>query len=147
MARAKYIVVILTIVACALVATTFAAITINQNLASSGTIAAGPNVAVFSNSGCTTALTSISWGSIEAGGSATQTIYVENTGGSSMTLSISVGSWSPSTAGTYITISWTNQGAIVAAGTSVPVVLTLTVSSSVTGITSFSNTITVSGSG
>jgi hypothetical protein len=107
-------------------------------------------VGVFSNSACTSAVTSISWGSIEVGGSTSQTIYIEDTGGAAMTVSISVGSWSPSTASTYLTLTWTGQGSKISPGVNgaLAVTLTLTVSSSTpTSITTFSNTITISGTG
>jgi hypothetical protein len=102
---------------------------------------------VYSDSACTTNMTSINWGSIAAGGTATQTVYVKNTGTGTMTLSLTASNWSPSGASTYITISWNQQGTQLSAGGSVAATLTLTVSSSITGITSFSNTITISGTG
>ena len=146
----KYLVVLLTAAAIAVAGLTLAAITVNQGIQSSGTITAGPNVGVFSNSACTTAITSISWGSIEAGNSASQTIYIEDTGGVAMTPSISVSNWSPSTASTYISLTWSSLPSSIGTGVSnaVAVTLTLTVSSSTpTSITSFSNSITISGTG
>jgi hypothetical protein len=107
-------------------------------------------VGVYSSSACTTAVTSISWGSIEAGSSATYTVYIEDTGGSQMAPSITVGSWSPSTASSYITITWTTLPSEIQPGVSNAVAVTFTcaVSSSIsTSITSFSNTITISGTG
>lgn len=88
-------------------------------------------------------------GSVEAGGSTSQTIYVEDTGGAAMTLSITVSGWAPSTASTYITLTWNGQGTQIQPGVSgaLPVTLTLTVSSSITGISTFSNSITISGTG
>ena len=140
---------ILIVAALAIAVITMAVITINQNVSTTGTITAGPNVGVFSNSACTTSLSSMNWGSIEAGGSATQTIYVEDTGGAAMTPSISVSNWSPSTASSYITITWSTLPSSISTGVSnaVAVTLTLTVSGSITGISSFSNTITISGTG
>ena len=146
----KLTVILLTVAALAVALTTIAAITINQSVSSSGTITTGPNVGVYSSSACSNAVTSISWGSIEAGGSTSQTIYIENTGGTAMAPSISISNWSPSTASTYITITWSNLPASISPGVSnaVAVTLTLTVSSSTpTSITSFSNTITISGTG
>jgi hypothetical protein len=147
--RGKYLVVILTIAACVLVGTTFAAITVNQNLASSGTIQTGPNIGVYSNSACTLAMTSLNWGTIQAGSSATVTLYIEDTGGSQMAPSITVSNWNPSTASNYITIAWTTLPSEIQPGISgaIAVTLTLTVSSTITGITSFTNSITVSGTG
>jgi len=148
--KSKILVILLTVAAIALAGVTFAAITSNLSVSSSGTVTAGPNVGVYSNSACTTAVTSISWGSIEAGGSTSQTIYVEDTGGTAMTLSISVANWSPSAANSYITLAWTGQGSQIQPGISgvLAVTITLSVSSSTpTSITSFSNSITISGTG
>ena len=133
--------------ALALTVTTWAAVTVNQNISSTGSIATAPNIGVYSDSACTTSLTSINWGSITAGGTVTQTVYVKNTGTGSMTLSLTVNNWNPATASTYISVSWNQVGTQLSAGQSVAATLTLTVSSSITGITSFSNTITISGSG
>ena len=143
----KYLVIVLTVAAFALATLTLAAINVSQNVSSSGTITTSPNIGVYSDSACTTNMTSINWGSVAAGGTATQTVYVKNTGTGTMTLSLAVSNWSPSGASTYITISWNQQGTQLSAGGSVAATLTLTVSSSITGITSFSNTIAISGTG
>lgn len=142
----KLLAIVLTVAALALGASTLAAITVTQNISSSGVVTS-PNIGLYSDSGCTTNMTSINWGSVAAGGTATQTVYVKDTGTGAMTLSLAVSNWSPSGASTYITISWNQQGTQLSAGQSVAATLTLTVSSSITGITSFSNTITISGTG
>jgi uncharacterized repeat protein (TIGR01451 family) len=148
MAKAsKLVVIVLTVAAFALAALTLAAINVSQNVSSSGTIATSPNIGVYSDSACTTNMTSVNWGSVAAGGTATQTVYVKNTGTGTMTLSLAVSNWIPSGASTYITISWNQQGTQLSAGGSVAATLTLTVSSSITGITSFSNTSAISGTG
>jgi hypothetical protein len=90
-------------------------------------------------------VTSISWGNIAAGSGTTQTVYVKNTGTGSITLSMSVSSWNPTVASTYITISWNQDGTQLTVGQSVTAALTLSVSASATGFTSFSNTLTISG--
>jgi hypothetical protein len=92
-------------------------------------------------------MTSVNWGSLAAGDTATQTVYVKNAGTGAMSLSLAVSDWSPSGASTYITISWNKQGTQLSAGQSVAATLTLTVSSSITGISSFSNAIMISGTG
>ena len=143
-------VIILVIVGVALTITTIGAITINQNLSSGGTITAGPNLGVYSTSACTgSQMTSISWESVEAGGSASQTIYIEDTGATQMSPSITISNWSPSGVNTYISITWSTLPAEIQPGVSnaIAVTLTLTVSSSITGITTFSNSITISGTG
>ena len=146
----KYLVVVLTAAAIALAGSTIAAVTLNQGASSSKIITTDPNIGVYSDSACTNSLTSINWGSIEVGGSASQTIYIEDTGGTAMTPSISVSNWSPSTACTYITLTWSTLPSSIGTGVSnaAAVTLTLTVSSSTpTSITSFSNSITISGTG
>jgi hypothetical protein len=81
----------------------------SQTVPSQGTVSA-VNVGVYSDSACTQNLTSINWGSIAPVNSTTRTIYVKNTGTISMTLSMTTGSWVPSNANTYISLSW-NRGA------------------------------------
>jgi hypothetical protein len=143
----KLLIIILTAAALSLGVSTMAAISVNQNVSSTGTITTSPNIGVYSDSGCTTNVTSIAWGSIAAGGSSTHTVYVKNTGTGTMTLGLSTSSWSPAGAGTYITVSWNKEGTTLSAGSSVAATITLSVSSSITGITTFGNSITISGTG
>jgi hypothetical protein len=126
--------------------TTAGLLTVTQTISSSGTITA-LNVGVYSDSACTQSLTSISWGQIAAGGSASKTIYIKNTGNAPITLSMSTDSWGPSGANGPITITWDKSGASLNVGQSTSAVLTLAVSSSISGITSFSVNIEIIGSG
>ncbi len=126
---------------------TFSAINVSKNVSSSGTITTSPNIGVFSDSACTINMTSINWGSVAAGGSTTQTAYAKNTGTGTMTLSLAASNWSPTTANTYITVSWNQQGTQLLAGQSVAAIITLTVASAITGFTTFSNNIAITGTG
>ena len=141
----KYLAIALTVLSIVLAATTYAALNVSQNITSSGSIATSPNVSVYSDSACTTVITSINWGSLSTGDSSIHTVYVKNTGIASMTLSMIANNWSPAGAGTYLTISWNQEGTELSAGQSVAAIITLTVSPSTTGITNFSNTITITG--
>jgi len=145
----KLTIIFLTAAAIAIAGLTTAAITVNQNVGSSGSITAGPNIGVFCDSACTQQVTSINWGSIKLGGSTNQTIYIEDTGGVQMAPSITVTNWSPAAASTYITITWSTLPSEIQPGASnaKAVTLTLTVSSSITGISSFTNQITITGTG
>ena len=145
--NSKIIVIALTIIALSLVGTTLAAITVNQNLTSTGSIATTANIGVYSDAACTNPLTNINWGSRSAGNTATQTVYVKNTGTSSLTLTLATTNWNPTVASNYITVSWNRQGTLLTAGQSTTATITLTVSQSITGVTTFSNTITISGTG
>ena len=138
--------VALILVAIALTATTYGAISVNQSLSSSGSIAVTPNLALYSNSMCTTILSAIDWGTITPGNNQNRTVYVKNTGtGISLTLSMSTNNWIPSTADGPITISWDKEGAIIAPGRATAAVITLTSSSSIVDVTNFSVQIMISG--
>jgi hypothetical protein len=130
----------------ALTATTYAALTTTQNLSSAGSINVSPNLGVYSDSGCTTPLSSIAWGSLSGGGNKTQTVYVKNTGtGSSLTLSMTASNWSPVSASSYMTVTWNKAGTVLTPGASTSAIITLTVSPSVTDITSFNVQISITG--
>ena len=75
----------------------------------------------------------------------TFTMYVKNTGTVSVTLNMTVSGWSPASASSYITLTWNQEQTMLAVGQVVTAVLTLTVSSSITGVTTFSNDITITG--
>jgi hypothetical protein len=118
-----------------------------QQVPSSGTVSA-VNVGVYIDSGCTNNCTSISWGNIAPGGTATYTVYVRNEGSVPMTLSMTTSSWNPSAANGPITLTWNRANYNLTAGASVSATLTLTVSSSISSsITSFSFNIVITGTG
>jgi len=143
---AKLIVIALTVTALTLAATTLAAINVNRDIISSGDVTTTPNINVYSDSACTQNLTTINWGTIEAGSSTNQTIYVKNTGTGTLTLSLATSNWIPVEASSYLTIDWNKTGTHLSAGQSTSAILTLTVASNTTGVTTFSNTITIRGS-
>jgi len=127
-----------------LVATGISALVATQRVSTSGNINA-VGVGVYSNSNCTTVLTNIPWGALNPGGTATQTMYVKNTGNMQETLNMTTSAWNPPSASNYITVSWNQQGSVLAANQVVTAVLTLTVSSSISGITAFLFNITIAG--
>ena len=121
-----------------------ALLTSSQTVSNNGTVKA-IGVGVYSDSGCTLALTSINWGSFEAGSSKNYTIYVKNNGNVAVVLSKSTGNWNPASASTYMTFSWNRDSYVLTAGTSVSARLTLTVASNINGINTFSFDITITG--
>jgi hypothetical protein len=114
----------------------------NKTVSNTGSIKTA-GVGVYSDSACTTKVTSINWGTIEAGSNASATVYIRNEGDAAATLSKTTSNWSPSTASTYITLNWNYAGATLNANDVVQVKFTLVVSSSISGITSFSFDITI----
>ena len=120
-------------------------VTVTRTLSSSGTIKT-INVEVFWDAGCTQIITDIDWGVLEPGESTSQTIYVKNTGSTAMMLSMAYSGWNPVEAGTYLSLTWDREGAIVAVDEVASAMLTLHVSDTIAGITSYSFDITVAGS-
>ena len=115
-----------------------------QSVPSGGTVTA-VNVGVYTNNACTTNCTSIDWGTLAPGNSATRTIYVKNTGTIPVKLGMTTTSWLPSNGNSYLNVSWNREGTVLVAGSSVSAVLTLTASASAGNITTFSFNIIVSG--
>ena len=116
-----------------------------QTVTNTGSITA-VGVGVYSNSGCTTVLSTIPWGTLNPGSTSTYTIYVKDTGDTAVTLSMVTSGWNPSTASNYITLTWNQNGTTLQASNSVAALLTLSVSSSISSsITSFSFNITITG--
>lgn len=84
--------------------TTLGLLTMSQTITSSGTITS-INVAVFSDSACTTPVNTVSWGLISPGTSVSRTVYVKNTGNNPLTLNMHSESWGPSGANNSISFN------------------------------------------
>ena len=104
-------------------------------------------VEAYWDQGCTDLVISINWGKIEPAASRKVIVYLRNEGNSPITLSLTTKSWSPSQASTYITLSWNYTGSSIQPNEFKPVTLSLTISQSITGITSFGFDIVITGEG
>jgi len=135
---------VLAIAVAGMVATAVGALVATRTISNVGNLQA-IGVGVYWDSSCSNAVTSIDWGALDPGASKQFTIYVKNEGSVSVKLSMTVGNWNPSSASSYITLSWNRENSVLTAGSVVSAVLTLSVSSSVSGVTSFSFDITISG--
>lgn len=102
-------------------------------------------VGVYRENECINETTTINWGYIEPGSTQNVTIYIRNEGNIPMTLNMTTDNWNPSSASTYITLSWNQEGSQVNAQSVLETVLTLSVSSSISEIDSFSFDITITG--
>ena len=103
------------------------------------------NVGVFQDSTCTQVLSTLNWGTLKPGTSANRTVYVKNTGNTALTLNMTVTTWNPSVAASYITLTWNRQSFVLAGGNSVPALLVLSVSANVNGFTGFQCTTIIAG--
>ena len=120
-------------------------VTVTRTLSSSGTVNT-INVEVFWDVNCTQIITDIDWGVLDPGENTSKTIYIKNTGSTAMTLNMTYSGWNPVEAGTYLSLTWDREGAIVAVDEVVSAVLMLHVSDIIAGITSYSFDITIAGS-
>ena len=118
----------------------------NKTVSSSGSVK-GVGVGVYWNQACTNVTSSISWGMLDPGSNVNKTIYIRNEGNSAATLSMTTSNWNPTSASSYMTLSWDYGGQTLSVNQVVQVKLTLAVSSSVTGITNFSFDITITAVG
>jgi len=128
--------IFLTLVTAGLIAT--------QTIPSNGTVSA-VNVGVYTDSQATQNCTSLNWGTLSPGNTASKTVYVKNTGTVPVTLTMTTGNWTPTTANSKITLTWNRQNTILNAGQSISANLTLAVASDTTGITAFSFNTVITG--
>jgi hypothetical protein len=132
------------VVGLVLAVTTAGLLSVSQSVPSSGTITT-VNVGVYSDSACNLPLTSIDWGTISPGNIVTRIIYVKNTGTAQITLSMTKTDWNPPSADGPITLTWDKGGTTLNANQVATATLTLSVSSSISGITIFSVNIVITG--
>jgi hypothetical protein len=116
----------------------------SQSVPYNGTISA-VNLAIYSDSGLTQNCTSLNIGTVNPGGTATQTIYVKNTGTVPETLTMAVNNWNPVGASSSLTITWDKQNSVLSAGQSIQATLTLAVAANTGSLTTFSCSVTFTG--
>ncbi len=137
-------VIALTITALALTVTTLAVLSSNQTVPLSGTINA-VNLEVYTDSDCTQTATTLDVGTLSPGATATQTVYVKNTGNVPETLTMTENNWSPTSASSYLTLTWNRQNNVLNAGNSIQATLTLTAATNTGSLTTFSCDVTITG--
>jgi hypothetical protein len=122
------------------------AIQTSKSLSNSGSVR-GVGVGIYQYQNCTSPVSSFNWGTLDPGASVDKTVYIRNEGNSPATLSMAVSNWNPASASNYMTLTWDYGGQTLSAGQVIQVKFTLSVSSSVSGITSFSFDIAITASG
>ena len=135
---------VLAIAAMGIVVSALGVLVATRTISNTGNVKA-IGVGVYWDSGCTNVVSSIDWGALEPGATIDKTIYVKNEGSVALTLSMSTDNWNPSSASSYMTLSWNRENYVLNSGSVVSAVLTLSVSSGISGITNFSFDITISG--
>lgn len=128
-----------------LVSQAFPATQTSRKLSSAGSIQTTAEIGVYSNFQCTNPLTSLSWGTLEPGGSQAIVCYIKNEGTSALTLSMYPSGWDPTEAADYLTLSWNYNGNPISPDASVQVTFTLFVDENIEGISSFSFDVNIVG--
>ncbi len=103
-------------------------------------------IGVYWDEQSTRSVNALDWGSLAPGSSKSFTVYISNEGALPLTLSLSTSDWSPTAASTYMTLTWDYNGRTLKADTTIPVTITLTVSTDISGINTFNFDITAVGS-
>jgi hypothetical protein len=115
-----------------------------SNTGNIGTLQA-VGVEIYTDASLTRKATSISWGTLSPGTQRTFSIYIRNEGNTLITLRQSVSDWNPSNAAAYMTLTWNYAGQTLGIGQGMQITLTLTVSTSISGINDFSFDIIIVG--
>jgi hypothetical protein len=116
----------------------------SQRIPNSGDVRA-VGVCVCWDSDCVNNVTFIDWQFIEPGKNTTVSVYIANKGTLSMKLNMTTEYWNPTSASSKIFLTWNRENYVLNAGSIVQAVLTLSVSSDISDITSFSFDIIITG--
>jgi hypothetical protein len=162
-------VVALIVVGIILTSATTALLTISQSIPTSGTVATPTptptpstppivptptpsqgtvDIGVYSDSAFTneySSTNSIAWGAVMPGQNATKTVYIRNEGTTAVELHLTTANLTPTSAEGLITVTWNKEGTTLAVGANTSATLTLSVSSSISGITSYSVDVVITG--
>jgi len=113
---------------------------------SASAVEAGANIGVYWDQGCTQSVDSISWGTLQPGGTQEVDVYVRNEGNDTSYLSLSTQGWQPGNAYLSLNFWWSCQNTTIASGQVVRVTQTLHVPSDFAGgFSSFSFNIVFEG--
>jgi len=146
--KTKPLIIIAVLAACLIVTTTWGVIlTLNprsreKTLPMSGVIAIG-DFGIYWEANCSTHVTSINWGTIEAGANSSVTVYVQHEGTVPFTLYYVLSGWNPVNTSEFITLGWDYDNATINTDDVIPITLTLNVSPLTTGIAEFAFYITI----
>jgi hypothetical protein len=118
----------------------------NRTFSNAGSVK-GVGVGIYGDSACTNQISSISWGVLDPGSSRTFGVYVRNEGNAPVVLTKTVQNWNPANLQSYVTLNWNYSNQTLSPNQVLPLSVTLVVSSTVTGITSFSFDVTITATG
>ena len=94
-------------------------------------------VAIYSDNRINNTMSSIDWGKLEPGAKKNIECYIQNTGKTPVILTLETANWTPQKAANYITLAWDYDGQKITIDEIIHVILTLTISENIQGITNF----------
>jgi hypothetical protein len=95
-------------------------------------------VGVYNDRNCSVATTYLNWGTLEPGSAQNITVYVRNEGNSAATLFLVTENWTPTDASSYMDFVWNYDGRTLSSMEVVEVIFTLSVSSDIGNVATFS---------
>ena len=104
-------------------------------------------VGVYKDVDCTVSVTQVDWGVLEPGDMVAFDAYIKNESNVPITLTMYTEDWIPVNSSSFISLSWDYSGTEILVDGSIPVTLVLNVDPGTAGISSFSFTIVIVGSG
>jgi hypothetical protein len=134
---------VMTIIA---ISTVTALLTTQRTIQGSGSIK-GVGLGIYWDPACTNTTSSLDFGQLEPGSSKNFTLFLRNEGNSAFTLNMTTENWNPTNAIDYLTLTWNREGQQVNPDEVVGFVIILSVSEDITGISTFSFDIIISGTG
>jgi len=78
-------------------------------LPNTGTVKA-MGVGVYWDSSCSNQVTTINWGTVNPGSTKDVTVYIKNEGNAPETLSLEIQNWNPTSASSYMSLTWDYEG-------------------------------------
>jgi len=123
---------------------TIATLTDQVSIPSEGSITA-IGVSVYWEPTCVNKVSFINWGNIRIGESTSVTVYIKNEGTTQVRLHMEAVNWQPANAENYIALTWNRENYVLNEDSVVSATLTLSVSSTITGIDNFSFDILIEG--
>jgi hypothetical protein len=115
----------------------FASLQYQATISTKGNIKA-VGVQFYVDSAGGTPTSQIDWGMLSPGQTVSMTLYCKSTSNVPMTLSMAVGNFNPPSGSSYLACTWNYNGSTLSPGQIIPIVFTLQVASTITGITAFS---------
>ena len=138
--------IILTAVILAALLATLVGLQYIRTISSSGRIKS-IGCEVYWDAALTNPVSSVNWGTLAPGENKDIATYIKNTGNAPAKLTLGVQNFVPAIAANYINLYWNYNNSTIPEGIGIPVVFTIDISPTITGITSFSFDIVVIASG